>query len=127
MDKNEKLKMMKNRILDSYAWKRDVIVPLSEDFNVTTEEIENVLFKDMDMSSLSNTFATYETATVKCLLKRLHIDLNLCWIEDTLNLISKKDSDNLKLNLVNEINAGKEYNEVLKEGREKLFNFLKNL
>ncbi|MDL2270800.1 DUF1959 domain-containing protein [Methanobrevibacter sp. OttesenSCG-928-I08] len=125
MDSDEKLKLMKSRIVDSFAWRRDVIIPLARDFEVSEEEIDEVLFNDMDMSSLSNLHSTYETAVFECLLKKLHIDLNLCWIQDTLNLISEEDSNNLKLKLANEFKINKNYKEVLKNGKKELFDILK--
>jgi energy-converting hydrogenase A subunit M len=125
MDNDEKLKLMKSRIVDSSAWRKDVIIPLARDFDVSEEEIDEVLFKDMDMSSLSNLHSTYETAIFECLIKRLHIDLNLCWIQDTLNLISEEDSNNLKLKLASEVNNEEDYKKVLKNGRKELFDILK--
>ena len=126
MDSDKKLKMMKSRIVESYAWRESVIIPLAKDFDVSTEEIENVLFNDMDMSTITNLFATYESAIFTCLLKRIHVDLNLCWLCDTLMLVSKEKADNLKLELANKINDGADYDEVLSSGKKELFNILRN-
>ena len=126
MDDETKLELMKKRIVGSYAWQRDIILPLSKDFDCTCDELEHVLFDLLDMSSLEALHATFETAQYSCLLKRLHADLRLCWFNGTLELISNEDADELKERLANEIVNGKDYSEVLDEGQKDLFNLLKN-
>ena len=42
MDDDAKLKLMQKRIIKSYAWKRDIVVPLSKDIDCTVDELEEV-------------------------------------------------------------------------------------
>ena len=44
MDDDVKLRILQKRIIKSYAWQRDIIVPLSNDFDCTTDELEEVFF-----------------------------------------------------------------------------------
>lgn len=125
MDDDAKLRLMQKRIIKSYAWQRDIIVPLSEDFDCTVEELEEVFFNSLDMSSLEALHATFESAQDICLYQKLNADLRLCWFTDTLELISREDAKNLKMKIVNEINNGKSYEEALKEGQLELFELLK--
>ena len=52
MDDDARLKLMQNRIIKSYAWQRDIIVPLSKEFDCTTEELEELFFSLFDLDSL---------------------------------------------------------------------------
>lgn len=125
MDDDAKLKLMQKRIVKSYAWQRDIIVPLSKDFDCTVDELEEVLFDLLDMSSLEALHATWESAEEICLYQKLNADLRLCWLVDTLELISRQDARNLKMKLVDEIKKGKSYEDALKEGHLELFELLK--
>ena len=126
MDDEAKLELMKKRIVGSYAWQRDLIVPLSKDFDCTTDELEHLFFDLMDMSELENMHGRFETAQYLCLSKKLYADLRLCWFADSLELISKEDANILTEKLANEIIDGKDYSDVLKQGQKELFTLLKN-
>ena len=125
MDDDAKLKLMQKRIIKSYAWQRDIIVPLSKDFDCTVEELEEVLFNSLDMSSLQALHTTFDSAQDICLDQKLNADLRLCWLTDTLELISREDGKNLKMKIINEIKNGKSYEEALKEGQLEIFELLK--
>ena len=125
MNDEDKLKLMQKRIIKSYAWQRDIIVPLSKEFNCTIDELEEVFFNSLDMSSLEALHATFESAHDICLYQKLNADLRLCWFVDTLELISRQDGKNLKMKIVNEIKNGKPYEDALKEGQLELFELLK--
>ena len=125
MDDADKLKLMQKRIIKSYAWQRDIIVPLSQEFDCTVDELEEVFFNSLDMSSLEALHATFESAEDICLYQKLNADLRLCWFIDTLELISRKDGKNLKMKIVNEVKSGKSYEDALKEGKLELFKLLK--
>lgn len=126
MDDEAKLELMKKRIVGSYAWQRDIIVPLSKDFDCTTDELEHLFFDLMDMSELESMHGRFETAQYLCLSKKLYADLRLCWFVDSLELISKEDANILTEKLANEIIEGKDYSDVLKQGQKELFTLLKN-
>lgn len=125
MDDDAKLRLMQTRIIRSYAWQRDIIVPLSKEFDCSTEELEELFFDLLDMDSLENLHGTFESAEDICLYQKLNADLRLCWFIGTLELIDPEDGRNLKMKLVNEIKSGKSYETALKEGRLELFQLLK--
>ena len=126
MDDEAKLELMKKRIVGSYAWQRDIIDPLSKDFDCTTDELEHIFFDLLDMAELENMHGRFETAQYLCLFKKLYADLKLCWFVDSMELISKDEADELTERLANEIIEGKDYSDVLKEGQKELFTILKN-
>ena len=125
MEDNDKLKLMQKRIIKSYAWQRDIIIPLSKDFDCTADEIEDVLFDLLDMSSLEALHGTFNSAKDICLYQKFNADLRLCWFNGTLEVISDEDAKNLKMKLVNEVKNGKKYEDALKEGHLELFELLK--
>ena len=125
MDDDAKLRLMQKRIIKSYAWQRDIIVPLSEEFNCTVDELEDLFFSLLDMDSLEAMHGTFESAKDICLYQKFNADLRLCWFSGTLELISPEDGKNLKMKLVEEVKSGKSYDDVLKEGKLVLFELLK--
>ena len=125
MDSDAKLRLMQKRIVKSYAWQRDIIVPLSREFNCTVEEFEDVLFELLDMDSLEALHATFESAQDICLYQKFNADLRLCWFIDTLEIIPREEGKNLKYKLVQEVKNGKSYEDALKEGKLELFELLK--
>ena len=125
MDSDEKLELMQKRIVKSYAWQRDIIVPLSKEFDCTVDELAKVFFDLLDMSSLEAMHATFESAEDICLYQKFNADLRLCWFNGTLELISDSDAKKLKMELVEKVKSGKSYEDVLKEGRLELFELLK--
>lgn len=125
MDDDAKLKLMQNRIIKSYAWQRDIIVPLSKDFDCTVDELEELFFSLMDMDSLENMHGTFESAKDICLYQKFNADLRLCWFIGTLELIPPEEGRRLKMKLVEEVKNGKSYEDALKEGQLELYELLK--
>ena len=125
MDDDSKMKLMKERIVGSYAWQRDIINPLSQEFECTPEELKEVLFKLFDMSTLEAFHSTFETASDLCLNQKFNADLRLCWFIGTLEVITHEEGEKLKEKLVNDVKSGKSYDDVLKQGQLDLFNLLK--
>ena len=125
MDDDAKLRLIQKRIIKSYAWQRDIIVPLSNDFDCTTDELEEVFFDLLDLDSLEALHGTFESAQDICLYQKLNADLRLCWLIDTLELLPRKSGRNLKMKLVKEIKNGKSYEDAVKEGKLELFQLLK--
>ena len=125
MDDEAKMKLMKERIVGSYAWQRDIINPLSKDFECTPEELKEVLFKLFTMSDLEAFHSTFESAQDICLAQKFNADLRLCWFIGTLEIITPEDGEKLKEKLVNEVKSGESYEEVLKKGQLDLFDLLK--
>ena len=125
MDSDAKLRLMQKRIVKSYAWQRDIFIPLSKDFDCTVEELEDLFFDLFDMDTLNGLHGTYESAQDICLYQKLNADLRLCWFTETLELISKEDGKDLKMKIIKEIKNGKSYEDALKEGQLELFELLK--
>ena len=125
MDDDSKLRLMQKRIIKSYAWQRDIIVPLSKEFDCTVDELEDVFFDLLDMDSLENLHGTFKSAEDICLYQKLNADLRLCWFSDTLEVISTEDAKELKLKIIEEINNGKSYEDALKDGKLELYQLLK--
>lgn len=120
----ELLETMKLRILRSYRWKEDVVNPLANELEVTTDELEKILMNHLDMSSLEALHPTFESARPKCISERLHSDLRLCWLCDVMEIITEKEADKIKVKLVKEIINGKSYEDVLEDGKKQVLNFL---
>ena len=125
MDDDAKLRLMQNRIIKSYAWQRDIIVPLSKDFDCTVDELEELFFSLMDMDSLENMHGTFESAKDICLYQKFNADLRLCWFIGTLEIIPPEEGRKLKMKLVEEVKNGKSYEDALKEGQLELYQLLK--
>lgn len=127
MDNEAKLNLMKKRVIGSFKWQEDIIIPFSKEFRCTTEDLEDLFMDLLDMSSLEALHGTLEIANHKCLLERLDADLRLPWYVDVLELLSVERGDELKNKVANEIIDGKSYDIALDEGRKDLFNLLKNI
>ena len=125
MDEEAKLKLMKKRVVESFKWQEDVIIPFSKEFGCTTEELEDLFMDLLDMSSLEALHGTLEVANHECLVEKLDADLKLPWFVDILELLSHNQGDELKNKIVREIGSGKSYDDALKEGRKDLFNYIK--
>lgn len=126
MNKEEKLKMMKQRVLHSYKWEKEVTHPLAKEFEVSIEEFEDILMNHLDMGELENMFSTFEEADYDRILRQLHLDLRLYWFGDVLGMISSEEYSPLKHRLADDIKNGRKYEDCLKEGREKIISILKN-
>lgn len=127
MDNEAKLNLMKKRVIGSFKWQEDIIIPFSKEFGCTTEDLEDLFMDLLDMSSLEALHGTLEIANHKCLLERLDADLRLPWYVDVLELLSVERGDELKNKVANEIIDGKSYDIALDEGKKDLFNLLKNI
>jgi len=125
MEKDEKLKLLKLRVLRSYRWNKDIVTPLSQEFNISSEEFEDILMKHLDMSDLENLHATFEIANRDNLMRQLHVDLRLYLFCDILDFVSKEQSYEIESDLAHEIIRGKDYDEVLNEGRMRILELIR--
>ena len=125
MDDDAKLNLMQKRIIKSYAWQRDIIVPLSKDFDCTVDEVEELFFSLFDLGTLEALHGTFESARDICLYQKFNADLRLCWFIGTLEIIPAEEGKKLKMKLVQEVKNGRSYDEVLKEGKLELYELLK--
>ena len=88
----ELLITMKKRILHSYKWREDVIIPFAKELEISTDELEEILMKRLDMSSLEAINPRFESSQLRCIKERIHADLRLCWLCDVMNIITKEKS-----------------------------------
>lgn len=125
VDEDEKLlEKMKLRILRSFKWKDDVVAPLANELEVSNEKMEKILMNHLDMSSLEALHPTFESAKLKCIAEKLHVDLKLCWLCDVMKIISIEESNRIKMTLVKEIIDGKNYNNALIDGKKQVLDLL---
>ena len=125
MDNEEKMKLYKLRILRSFKWQKDIVIPLSEELGISNEEFEDILMKHLDMSSLSSLHSTYESTMPDVIMKKLDIDLKLFYYVDILELISQEDAMDLKVHLSLKILDGYDYDKALEEGKQSILEMIR--
>lgn len=122
---DELLKLMKRRIITSYRWHEDVVMPLARELKISAEDFEDILMKKLDMSSLEALHARFESAKPRCIKERIHSDLRLCWLVDVMNILTDKEADQIKNDITDKIiKKGESYDEALEDGREELLELL---
>lgn len=126
MNSDEKLKLLKQRVLHSFKWEEIISHPFAEEFGVSVEEFEDILMNHLDMSELENLLSTLETANHDKILRQLDLDLRIYWLGDVLKIISPKEYNPIKEKLVEDIKNGRDYEECLQEGRDEIISILKN-
>lgn len=125
-DKDEKLlKVMKERIVRSYRWHEDVVLPMAEELKTTPEMFEEILMKHLDMSSLEALHARFESAKFNCTREKVHSDLRLCWLTDVMEIVTEKETEEIEIRITSEVvYNGKNYDEAIEDGRKELLEFL---
>jgi energy-converting hydrogenase A subunit M len=119
------LELMKTRIVRSYKWREDIVIPLSEELEISTEDLEQILIKRLDMSSLEAMQPRFESARARCIKERIHADLRLCWLLDVMDIISLDQAEHLKSKITKEVLEGKNYDDALEEGKKELLEILR--
>jgi energy-converting hydrogenase A subunit M len=121
IENGELLITMKKRILHSYKWREDVIIPFAKELEISTDELEEILMKRLDMSSLEAINPRFESSQLRCIKERIHADLRLCWLCDVMNIITKEKSSIIKNKIAYEVlKENKPYNKAIEEGRKDL-------
>lgn len=117
---------MKKRILTSYKWQEDIIIPFSKELKITPEELEEILMKRLDMSSLGALQPRFESSRLRCTKEKVHSDLKLCWLSDVMDLLTEEEAERIENKVAFKIfNEDKSYEEALEEGRKELVEYLK--
>jgi len=112
---------MKKRILHSYKWHEDVIIPFAKELEISTDELEEILMKRLDMSSLEAINPRFESSQLRCIKERIHADLRLCWLCDVMKIITNEKSTIIKNRIAYEIlKKNKPYDKAIEEGRKNL-------
>ena len=125
LEKSESLmELMKKRILDSYRWQEDIIKPFSKELGITTQELEKILMRRLDMSSLEALHPRFESSRYSCICDKIHSDLQICWLSDVMEIISKEDADAIKDKIAKEVINGKSYEDAISDGKKELIEYL---
>jgi len=119
---NEKLLItMKKRIIESYKWREDVVIPFAKELEISPDELEEVLMKRLDMSSLEAINPRFESSQLRCIKERIHADLRLCWLCDVMNILTEDESERIQNKIAYEVlRENKSYDEAIEEGRKDL-------
>ena len=119
---NEKLLItMKKRIIESFKWREDVVIPFAKELEISPDELEEVLMKRLDMSSLEAINPRFESSQLRCIKERIHADLRLCWLCDVMNIITEEKSEKIQNKIAYEVlRENKPYDEAIEEGRKDL-------
>lgn len=128
MNDEERFIVMKLRILRSFKWREDVVAPLADDFGIGIEEMEDIFMNCLDMSSLESLHSTLDSANYLALKEQIYLDLRLCWLSGTLELITPEEADEIKTRLADEVyDKGRKYDEVIEEGKQEILQILKSI
>ncbi|MBV1767649.1 MAG: DUF1959 domain-containing protein, partial [Methanobacterium sp.] len=107
MDDNESLlELMKSRIVTSFRWREDIVLPLADELGIKKEEMEQILMRNLDMSSLEALHPRFESAHPRCLKERIHADLRLCYLSDVMEIVSGDDSEKITTKISKEVLDG---------------------
>ena len=119
---NERLLItMKKRIIESYKWREDVVIPFANELEISPDELEEVLMKRLDMSSLEAINPRFESSQLRCIKERIHADLRLCWLCDVMNIVTEEESDRIQNKIAHEVlRKNKSYDKAIEEGRKDL-------
>ena len=121
IEDEELLITMKKRILASYKWQKDVIIPFASELEISPDELEEILMKRLDMSSLEAINPRFESSKLRCMKERIHADLRLCWLCDVMNLLTEEESKTIQNKIAYEVlNEDKPYDIAIEEGRKDL-------
>jgi energy-converting hydrogenase A subunit M len=121
LEDEELLITMKKRILSSYKWHQDVVIPFAKELDISPEELEEILMKRLDMSSLEAINPRFESSQLRCIKERIHADLRLCWLCDVMNIVTEEESESIKNKIAYEVlNEDKPYDKAIEEGRKDL-------
>lgn len=122
----ELYRRMKRRIVKSFRWQKDLIIPFSTELKITPDELEEILMNRLDMSSLEALQPRFESAKYRCTKERIHSDLKLCWLADVMNLLTFDEAEDIKNKITSRIiDQHINYEEALEEGRKELVEYLK--
>ncbi len=121
IEDEEVLITMKKRILNSYKWREEVVVPFAKELEISTEELEEVLMKRLDMSSLEALYPRFESSQLRCIKERIHADLRLCWLCDVMNILTREESETIQNRIAYQVlKENISYDKAIEEGRKDL-------
>jgi len=131
---DETIKKIKMCKLESYAYKNNVLKPLSELFDLSIEEVEDLLAKNLDMARIESSHSSAEQATLFRLEKQIELDLGLDYLSH-LELLDTHQIDSIREETINELESSgrliydsnsKEYKRLIKDAKEKILKILRD-
>jgi energy-converting hydrogenase A subunit M len=125
VEKDESLmKLMKGRILRSYRWQEDIVLPFSKEMDISPEQLEEILMKRLDMSSLEALHPRFEQSKIRCIKDKIHADLKLCWLLDIMDIMTVDEANAIKNKIAKEVVEGTSYDDAIVDGKKELIEFL---
>ena len=122
------LREMKLRELNSYRWQEDVIKPLAKEFNIDSDNLNEIFVEKLDMSQIDALHATFESSKHEAIYQKLYVDFHFHWFIDVLNMVTIEDANKIILPLAKKILRNKlSYSDALIEGRNDLIKLLGGL
>jgi len=118
------MELMKGRILGSYRWQEDIIKPFSKEMGISPEQLEKILIRRLDMSSLEAIHPRFESSQYSCILDKIHSDLKICWLSDVMEILSIEEVDAIKNKIAKEVIEGKSYEDAIEDGKKELIEYL---
>ncbi len=131
---DETIKKIKMWKLESYAYKDNVLKPLSELFDMSIEEVEDLLVKNLDMARIESSHSSAEQAKLFRLEKQIELDLGLDYLSH-MELLDAHQIDSIREEMINELeSSGKlnyesnsnEYRKLIKDAKEKILKILRD-
>lgn len=130
---DETIKKIKLWKLESYAYKENVLKPLSKFLNLSLEEVEELLAEDLDMARIESSHSSAEQAKLFRTEKQIEVDLGLDYFLH-LELLTDQQINSIRKEVMHKLErTGKldfdldsdEYKKLINEAREKILEILK--
>jgi energy-converting hydrogenase A subunit M len=126
----EQIKLWK---LKSYSYKKNVLEPLSMFLNISIEEVEELLARNLDMARIESSHSSAEQAKLFRMEKQVEVDLGLDYFLN-LELLTENIINSIREDVMNNLEkSGKldfdiksnDYKKLIDEAREKILELLK--
>lgn len=130
---DETIKKLKLWKLESYSYEYNVLQPISQFLDISLEEVEELLAKNLDMARIESSHSSAEQAKLFRIEKMIEIDLGLDYFLH-LELLSQNQINSIREEVMNKLEkSGKldfdlnsnEYKELIDEARETILKILK--
>lgn len=132
--RDETIKKIKGWKLESYAYMDNVLKPLSELYDLSIEEVEELLEDNLDMARIESSFSSAEQARLFRMEKQIELDLGLDYLNH-LELLDRQQTNSIRQEIINELESSgilkydfdtKEYRNLIKKAKKKILKKLKD-
>ncbi len=129
---DESIKKIKGWKLESYAYKENVLEPLSELLDLPIEEVEELLENNLDMARVEASFSSAEQARLFRMQKQIDLDLGLDYLLH-LELMDEEEVDSIREEIIDALESSgilnydfnsDEYKHLIKKAKEKILEIL---